>query len=76
MAPVRDLERSDHPWIKSYFQGNPGTGRGGRWGNRTGAGSRLMERNANYALVGLVSTMLLMGLVIFVVWLAGRQPHT
>jgi phospholipid/cholesterol/gamma-HCH transport system substrate-binding protein len=32
-----------------------------------------MERNANYALVGLVSTILLMGLVIFVVWLAGSS---
>jgi phospholipid/cholesterol/gamma-HCH transport system substrate-binding protein len=30
-----------------------------------------MERNANYALVGLVSTILLMGLVVFMVWLAG-----
>ena len=32
-----------------------------------------MERNANYALVGLVSTVLLMALVIFVVWLAGSS---
>jgi phospholipid/cholesterol/gamma-HCH transport system ATP-binding protein len=24
MAPVRELERSDHPWIKSYFQGARG----------------------------------------------------
>jgi phospholipid/cholesterol/gamma-HCH transport system substrate-binding protein len=30
-----------------------------------------MERNANYALVGLISTILLIGLVIFIVWLAG-----
>jgi phospholipid/cholesterol/gamma-HCH transport system substrate-binding protein len=30
-----------------------------------------MERNANYALVGLISTILLMGLVVFIVWLAG-----
>jgi len=30
-----------------------------------------MERNANYALVGLISTILLMGIVVFVVWLAG-----
>jgi phospholipid/cholesterol/gamma-HCH transport system substrate-binding protein len=30
-----------------------------------------MERNANYALVGLVSAILSIGLVIFVVWLAG-----
>lgn len=30
-----------------------------------------MERNANYALVGLISAILFVGLVIFVVWLAG-----
>lgn len=30
-----------------------------------------MERNANYALVGLISTVLLAGLVVFLVWLAG-----
>ena len=24
MAPVRELEHSDHPWIKSYFQGARG----------------------------------------------------
>jgi phospholipid/cholesterol/gamma-HCH transport system ATP-binding protein len=24
MAPVRELEKSDHPWIKSYFQGARG----------------------------------------------------
>jgi len=30
-----------------------------------------MERNANYALVGLISTLLLIGLLIFLVWLAG-----
>jgi phospholipid/cholesterol/gamma-HCH transport system substrate-binding protein len=30
-----------------------------------------MERNANYALVGLVSAILLVGLAVFVVWLAG-----
>ncbi|HEY2177176.1 MAG TPA: ATP-binding cassette domain-containing protein [Caulobacteraceae bacterium] len=24
MAPVKDLERSDHPWIKSYFHGERG----------------------------------------------------
>lgn len=30
-----------------------------------------MERNANYALVGLISTVLLAGLVVFIVWLAG-----
>jgi phospholipid/cholesterol/gamma-HCH transport system substrate-binding protein len=30
-----------------------------------------MERNANYALVGLISTILLIGLVVFIVWLAG-----
>ena len=29
-----------------------------------------MERNANYALVGLVSTILLIGLIVFIVWLA------
>jgi phospholipid/cholesterol/gamma-HCH transport system substrate-binding protein len=29
-----------------------------------------MERNANYALVGLAKTVLLLGLVFFVVWLA------
>ena len=32
-----------------------------------------MERNANYALVGLLSTILLVGLVIFAVLLAGRK---
>jgi phospholipid/cholesterol/gamma-HCH transport system substrate-binding protein len=32
-----------------------------------------MERNAHYALVGLVSMLLFMGLVIFVVWLARLQ---
>jgi len=30
-----------------------------------------MERNANYALVGLISTILLIGLLVFIVWLAG-----
>jgi phospholipid/cholesterol/gamma-HCH transport system substrate-binding protein len=30
-----------------------------------------MERNANYALVGLISAVILAGLVVFVVWLAG-----
>ena len=29
-----------------------------------------MERNANYALVGLTSTLLVIGLVVFSVWLA------
>jgi len=24
MAPVRELEHSDHPWVKSYFQGDRG----------------------------------------------------
>jgi len=32
-----------------------------------------MERNANYALVGLISAILVMGLIIFVVLLAGRK---
>jgi phospholipid/cholesterol/gamma-HCH transport system substrate-binding protein len=32
-----------------------------------------MERNANYALVGLASAILLMGLVVFLVLLAGRK---
>jgi phospholipid/cholesterol/gamma-HCH transport system substrate-binding protein len=32
-----------------------------------------MERNANYALVGLVSTLLLIGLVVFFVWLGGSK---
>ena len=32
-----------------------------------------MERNAHYALVGLISMVLFMGLVIFVVWLARTQ---
>ncbi|HEY2177175.1 MAG TPA: MlaD family protein [Caulobacteraceae bacterium] len=31
-----------------------------------------MERNANYALVGLISAIISMGLVVFVVWLAGH----
>jgi phospholipid/cholesterol/gamma-HCH transport system substrate-binding protein len=30
-----------------------------------------MERNANYALVGLISAIIFVGLVVFVVWLAG-----
>jgi phospholipid/cholesterol/gamma-HCH transport system substrate-binding protein len=30
-----------------------------------------MERNANYAMVGLISTLLLAALVVFLVWLAG-----
>jgi phospholipid/cholesterol/gamma-HCH transport system substrate-binding protein len=30
-----------------------------------------MERNANYALVGLISAVVFVGLVVFVVWLAG-----
>jgi phospholipid/cholesterol/gamma-HCH transport system substrate-binding protein len=34
-----------------------------------------LERNANYALVGLVFTGLLVGLVVFVVWLAGSRFH-
>ncbi len=32
-----------------------------------------MERNANYALVGLISTLLMIGILIFVVWLAGAS---
>jgi phospholipid/cholesterol/gamma-HCH transport system substrate-binding protein len=32
-----------------------------------------MERNANYALVGLVATLLLIGLVVFFVWLGGSK---
>jgi phospholipid/cholesterol/gamma-HCH transport system substrate-binding protein len=32
-----------------------------------------MERNANYALVGLATTVLLLGLIFFVVWLARLQ---
>ncbi len=32
-----------------------------------------MERNANYALVGLASAILLVGLVVFLVLLAGRK---
>ena len=32
-----------------------------------------MERNANYALVGVISTILLIGLVVFVVMLAGNR---
>ncbi len=32
-----------------------------------------MERNANYALVGLISTALMIGILIFVVWLAGAS---
>jgi phospholipid/cholesterol/gamma-HCH transport system substrate-binding protein len=32
-----------------------------------------MERNANYALVGLVSAILSIGLAIFIVWLAGSE---
>jgi phospholipid/cholesterol/gamma-HCH transport system substrate-binding protein len=31
-----------------------------------------MERNANYALVGLISAIIFVGLVVFVVWLAGN----
>jgi phospholipid/cholesterol/gamma-HCH transport system substrate-binding protein len=31
-----------------------------------------MERNANYALVGLTSAIIFVGLLVFVVWLAGR----
>ncbi len=31
-----------------------------------------MERNANYALVGLISAILFAGMVVFVVWLAGN----
>jgi len=30
-----------------------------------------MERNANYALVGLISALLVIALLVFVVWLAG-----
>jgi phospholipid/cholesterol/gamma-HCH transport system substrate-binding protein len=32
-----------------------------------------MERNANYALVGLASTILVIGLLIFIVWLTGAK---
>jgi phospholipid/cholesterol/gamma-HCH transport system substrate-binding protein len=32
-----------------------------------------MERNANYALVGLVSAILAIGLLVFIVWLAGDK---
>ena len=32
-----------------------------------------MERNANYALVGVISAILMVGLVVFVVWLAGNK---
>src|SRR5438128_11266255 len=34
-----------------------------------------MERNANYALVGLASTLLLVALVVFAVWLAGIRSE-
>ena len=36
----------------------------------TGKGGSLMDRNANYALVGIVSSLLLVGLVFFSLWLA------
>ena len=32
-----------------------------------------MERNSNYALVGLATTLLFLGLVFFVIWLARLQ---
>ena len=32
-----------------------------------------MERNANYALVGLASTILVIGLLVFIVWLTGAK---
>ena len=35
-----------------------------------------MERNANYAVVGLISTVLLIGLAVFAVWLARTQFST
>ncbi len=34
-----------------------------------------MERNANYALVGLASTLILIAMLVFVVWLAAIRPN-
>src|ERR1019366_839209 len=56
----------------------PGPRRGrragtGRAGSRDGGKQGLMERNANYALVGLASAILTVGLVVFLVLLAGRK---
>ena len=34
-----------------------------------------MERNANYALVGLASTLILAAMLVFVVWLAAIRPN-
>src|SRR6185437_12384572 len=47
------------------FPGSTGARRG-----RDGHDGGLMEKNANYALVGLSTLVLFVGLVIFVVWLA------
>jgi energy-coupling factor transporter ATP-binding protein EcfA2 len=75
LAPVSELERSDHPWIKEYFLGPRGARRAARRRYRPNDSGEdpLMERNANYALVGAVTLILFMGLVVFVVWLAKLQ---
>jgi len=41
MAPVHELERSDHPWIRSYFLGTRGRASAdARAAQATGAGAR------------------------------------
>ena len=69
MAPVRELEKSDHPWIREYFLGPRGRA---ACGPRAARRSTLMEENANYALVGLLDPAA-DRLVVFVVWLARVQ---
>ena len=71
MAPVRELEHFDHPWIREYFLGPRGRASAASTTRRpVRRGSALMERNANYALVGLISTILLIAMIVFVFWLA------
>jgi phospholipid/cholesterol/gamma-HCH transport system ATP-binding protein len=74
---VQELEKNDHPWIQEYFMGPRGraaagqsTSKGGQAGYPDDTEDELMERNANYALVGAATLMLFMGLLIFAVWLA------
>ncbi|MGH6972620.1 MAG: ABC transporter ATP-binding protein, partial [Caulobacteraceae bacterium] len=33
VAPVRELERFDHPWVRQYFQGRRGRAAAGARGN-------------------------------------------
>src|SRR6201999_924947 len=47
----------------------PGSARPGRESRRRAEGDELMEKNANYALVGLSTMILTVAVIVFVIWL-------